>query len=346
MLKGFGITLGAALLASLVIQDSKGVIDVIALNIPRVDAEQSTADETGVVHLTDHNSLLTSLIAERANQKTIALKSIEFDKAENKKIELVGDTDSEPESGRGYPLVENASNTSNIYVFDPRSQAMRRKRRKSNSKVLKKVTQPDINNYVAQEQDVTPRILAEHALEIHKTYPERSGGATTVLCFALMGDLENSIYIKKFVTSNHELLSPAARAKARELGYKVIRKQLSHAEGGMLQFLQEREAKDYQYLVSMGCSRLHCKECDVILKLALGTNYPKLTAAIDQSDNDSIKVGEDAVSNQVYNRFFILDALQNLIKKLAGVEITIEGTHFTSTNAASRPSLIEDKYGS
>ncbi|MEM7382723.1 MAG: hypothetical protein AAF400_00090 [Bacteroidota bacterium] len=346
MRKSFGIILGAVLLASLVIQDSKGVIDVIELNIPRVDAEQSTADETDVVQLTDLNSLLTSLIAKRANQKTIALKSLEFDRAENKKIGPVGDTDSEPESGPGFSKIENASNTSNIYVFDPRSQGVRRKKRRSNSTVLKKVIQPDTNNYVAQEQDVKPCILAEHALEIHKTYSERSSGATTVLCFALMGDLGNSIYIKKFATSNQELLTQAARAKAHELGYKVIRKQLSHAEGGMLQFLQEREAKHYQYLVSMGCSRLHCKECDVILKLALGINYLKLTAAIDQSDNDNIKVGEDAVSNQAYKKFFILGALQNLIKKLAGVGITIEGTHFTSASSASRLSVIEDKYGS
>ena len=48
MLKGFGITLGAALLASLVIQDSKETINVIAPSIPCVDAEQSTADKTGV----------------------------------------------------------------------------------------------------------------------------------------------------------------------------------------------------------------------------------------------------------------------------------------------------------
>ena len=71
MLKGFGITLGAALLASLVIQDSKGVIDVIALNIPRVDAEQSTAEETDIVHLTYHHSLPTSPIAQRATQATV-----------------------------------------------------------------------------------------------------------------------------------------------------------------------------------------------------------------------------------------------------------------------------------
>jgi|OrbTmetagenome_4_1107371.scaffolds.fasta_scaffold637350_1 hypothetical protein len=71
MLKGFGITLGAALLASLGIQDLKGVMDAIAPSMPRVDAEQSTAEETDIGHLTDHHSLPTSPIAQRATQATV-----------------------------------------------------------------------------------------------------------------------------------------------------------------------------------------------------------------------------------------------------------------------------------
>lgn len=342
MHKNLRITLGAVLLTFLVIQDSKGVLNVIELQIPRVGANQSTADQEEV-YLIDRDSLLHSLIATRANEKEIQLTSIDFNGATNKKTQPEGGTDSEPESGAGYAKIENASNTSSTHRLDRENQGMERRKRRRDSVTFQSITKPELNNYVAQEGDVTPRILATHALEIHKTHGDRAQQGATIICFALMGTQGDSIYIKKFVTSNRELLNKMARNKAYELGYKVIRTQLSHAEGGMLQYLQEREPIHYTHLVGMGCSRLHCKECDVILKLALGTNYLTLTAAIDQSDNDTIKVRHDAVSSQVYNRFFIPDALKNLIENLAKVRINIQGERF-SNPCAAQPSIIENKY--
>jgi hypothetical protein len=84
-------------------------------------------------------------------------------------------------------------------------------------------------------------------------------------------------------------MGPKLREKAQELGYEVIKAAQSHAEGQFIQFLRKRNKGNeqvYTHIIAMGCSRPHCKECDLVLRLLLGERYHQTTAAAKVVSNE------------------------------------------------------------
>jgi hypothetical protein len=58
-----------------------------------------------------------------------------------------------------------------------------------------------------------------------------------------------------------------------------------HAEKAFIEYvLQNRDGdnQEFTHILGMGCSRLHCKECDELLKMFLGNRYHQFTAATRQ----------------------------------------------------------------
>ena len=63
----------------------------------------------------------------------------------------------------------------------------------------------------------------------------------------------------------------------------------------------------------MGCSRPHCAECNVLLKLVLGPRYLEIS-------------GSDR-TEKTYPRYYIPLPLQRLIEDLTGLEIECQGRY-------------------
>lgn len=192
-----------------------------------------------------------------------------------------------------------------------------------------------INNYISAIEDISPQKLAEHAQQIHAELSERSSAATTILCVALKSS-DNGI--KKIVFCNSTLMTLSLRAKAeQELGYHVFQAEQAHAEGEFLQFLWARRKKnEYTHLVAMGCSRLHCAECNALLELVLGKGYTEISAAINQEDG--VVSGAQAVDTKKYTNYYIPSGLQKFIEALTGKKLACRGRYVSPSR-----SLREDK---
>jgi hypothetical protein len=180
------------------------------------------------------------------------------------------------------------------------------------------------SNYVKALQEIpTPLILAKDAKNINESESnERTIKSTVILCVALRNQKG---YIKKFAFHNGTgLMPPTMRNKAEKLGYHVIKAEYSHAEGQFLQFLYQRhisEASSYSHIIGMGCSRLHCVECNCILSVTLGLDYDEITAAVQDSEQTSLRKRSIKLVDVGKNIFVIKKYTTNpyelVIKKLA-----------------------------
>jgi hypothetical protein len=148
-----------------------------------------------------------------------------------------------------------------------------------------------VNNYVTAGEIITPTKLA------------RDAKAITILCVALR---QKDGRIKKFVFTNEEpgcniRHTPRAflRVEEHKLGYHCIQAQTAHAEGEMIQFLQERPTR-YTHIVAMGCNRDHCEICDMMIKNVLHPDYRRVSGS---------RVSE------VFDRWYAPTPLRHALKK-------------------------------
>ncbi|MHA7877380.1 MAG: hypothetical protein ACX93T_00425 [Bacteroidota bacterium] len=126
--------------------------------------------------------------------------------------------------------------------------------------------------------------LARDALKIANTHTShRTREATTCLCVVLSNKEGNA---QKLMFHSGERLPPSIRSVAGQLRYS-FNSYKGHSEAQFIHFLlDDTSLKQYTYILGMGCSRLHCKECDSLLKLGLGKDYHKFTAAMRQESID------------------------------------------------------------
>ncbi len=128
--------------------------------------------------------------------------------------------------------------------------------------------------------------LAKDALQIANAHPNAiTRSATTCLCVVLR---DKDGHAKKFVFHNgKDKMSDTMEQKAQALKYAIRTGYQAHAEAEFIQFLLQRNEQNperYTHILGMGCSRQHCKECDCLLQLFLGSNYHKFTAAMCVED--------------------------------------------------------------
>jgi hypothetical protein len=125
-----------------------------------------------------------------------------------------------------------------------------------------------VDNYAKSYEDISYWKLNEDACEISR---DGKNEILTVLCVALR---QYDGRIKKFVFTNldsgfHIATLKAIVPKAHTKGYHVIMAQRSHAEGELMQFLQERHNR-YTHIVSIGCNNGHCIRCAGAMRKWLG----------------------------------------------------------------------------
>ncbi len=226
------------------------------------------------------------------------------------------------------------------------------------------------NNYLKEEIEPNKLLcqLSSNAFDIVGSEPNAQTQKSTVcLCIALR---DKHGYIKRFVFHNGaNLMSPAMRKKAQELGYDVIQAEQSHAELQFIQFLIRREEVRpglYTHIMGMGCSRCYCAECDHVLKglLKIATsvddkkdisNGPKLgsMSAISKPINSSVadesgvvrytqnKVqdveygvvkDEQAVDDAIYDHCYVPLSLQGLFNHTTGVAHDYSGNRITKSS--------------
>jgi hypothetical protein len=86
--------------------------------------------------------------------------------------------------------------------------------------------------------------------------------------------------------------------KAVDLNYAARTGYQAHAEVEFIDFLLHRHKQNeerYTHILGMGCSRQHCKECDCLLQLFLGSNYHQFTAAMHKEVSPESGVGMPAI---------------------------------------------------
>lgn len=122
--------------------------------------------------------------------------------------------------------------------------------------------------------------LARDALKIANTHTShRTRESTTCLCVVLSNKEGNT---QKLMFHSGERLPPSIKIVAGKLSYS-LNSYKGHAEAQFINFLlDDTSLKQYEHILGMGCSKLHCKECDSLLKLGLGKDYHKFTAAMKQ----------------------------------------------------------------
>ena len=131
----------------------------------------------------------------------------------------------------------------------------------------KNVRESGIDNTVRNHNDLPS--LEDDAKAIHTAAGLTSRAAALTIVCALAYTTSGAL--KKFCFSNLEYtLSPKSRAKAHELGYHIIYTNQAHAEGEMMAYLKSRGYK----LVSMGCDKGHCPECNRLTRDVNGGKYP------------------------------------------------------------------------
>ena len=122
--------------------------------------------------------------------------------------------------------------------------------------------------------------LARDALEIANTHTShRTRESTTCLCVVLSNKEGNT---QKLIFHSGERLPASIKGKAGKLSYS-LNSYKGHSEAQLMNFLlDDTIPKQYTHILGIGCSRLHCKECDSLLKLGLRKNYHEFTAAMQQ----------------------------------------------------------------
>ena len=157
-----------------------------------------------------------------------------------------------------------------------------------------------VQNKAANVKDVKPSKLKEDAEAIWKAGGENHKIA--VLCVALKDKYNR---IKKFVCTNQRDYKGKKGKniirKAHKRGYHVVQAQQSHAEGALLQFLQERP-KTYKAIVGIGCDKKFCPDCVELLKRFLGEDYTSVCP-------------ENSASNSQSNNWYTPPALENVLGK-------------------------------
>lgn len=214
------------------------------------------------------------------------------------------------------------------------------------------------NNYgqcIEIEEKYTPSNSLRDALEIWSCLASIQQKQTTVLCVDLR---TKHNHIKRFCFfSGESSIALSTQKKAENLKYDVIKTKGGHAELQLIQFLCDRSIKHpgyYEHIVAMGCSRLHCKRCDVMMRLFLGESYMSVTAATPASlplesrrpyyqrleeefmssnviaaiegvrTQRSILMGEEAISNEVTPHFYLNEAIRYFLKQRLQSEIKID----------------------
>ncbi len=131
----------------------------------------------------------------------------------------------------------------------------------------KNVREFNIDNTVRGPKDFPS--LQQDAKDIHDAAElgDRAS-AFTVVC-ALARTQFGAL--KKFCFSNLEnTLSPKSRERAHDLSYHVIYTNQAHAEGEMMAYLKSRGYT----LISMGCDKPHCPECNLLTRDSTGGTFP------------------------------------------------------------------------
>jgi hypothetical protein len=194
--------------------------------------------------------------------------------------------------------------------------------------------------------------------------------ATVCLCVVLRNRSGNA---KKFVFHNGRRGLPGSMSdKAHNLHYHIVNAEQAHAEGEFIQFLLDRvknNEESYTHILGMGCSRQHCQECDGLLKLSLGSNYPQFTAALRKTTNDKNEVkavpqagdelvvkrnqetvykivyGSEAISDTYYKKIYLPTLLREWCCKKIGKEpypLSNRFTRFSSKNSQERQATKEE----
>ncbi len=127
--------------------------------------------------------------------------------------------------------------------------------------------------------------LARDALEIANTHTShRTRESTTCLCVVLINTKGNT---EKLMFHSGKRLPASIKGKAGKLSYS-LNSYKGHSEAQLMNFLfDDTIPEQYTHILGIGCSRLHCKECDSLLKLGLGKNYNEFTAAMQQESRAS-----------------------------------------------------------
>jgi hypothetical protein len=195
--------------------------------------------------------------------------------------------------------------------------------------------------------------LSKDAFRIANAHKNaRTRESTTCLCVVLRNEKQ---YAKKFVFHNGaEKMHESMNEKAVALKYAVRTGYQAHAEVEFIEFLLHRSKQDperYTHILGMGCSRQHCKECNCLLKLYLGNNYHKFTAAMHMTESPQLPIitdcqedglhmrieanyklthREEAISNgSNSNKYYLPKALQENIKNKTGLYIDFSNDRFT-----------------
>lgn len=144
----------------------------------------------------------------------------------------------------------------------------------------KNIRELGIDNTVRDPSGLPP--LEADAKAIHAAAKVSRPAAFTVVCALL---LTKKKALKKFCFNNLDsTISPGSRDEAHRRGYHVIYANQAHAEAEMAAYLKSR---GYQ-LVSMGCDKPHCPECNRLTRDVNGGNYPT-ESAVDKGRTNPFK---------------------------------------------------------
>jgi hypothetical protein len=117
----------------------------------------------------------------------------------------------------------------------------------------------------------------------------------------------------------------------------------------------KKNEERYTHILGIECNRQHCQECNGLLKLSLGSNYPQFTAALRKTGNDTNEVtvvpqekgkdelvvtrnqatvykvvyGGEAISNTYYKKFYLPTSLREWCSKKIGKELSSLPNRFT-----------------
>ena len=253
----------------------------------------------------------------------------------------------------------------------------RRKKRDIGGQSVERLPYNAKNNYlqekevkVSNEESMTRKLLctklAKDALDISiMHHSARTRDATTCLCVVLVDKHRRA---KKFVFHNKDgSLQRTMREKAEELGYDIINAEQAHAAGEFMQFLLGRKQESpgrYTHILGMGCSRPHCAECDSLLKLFLGQEYNKFTAAMCvasavvpslptvEKQEESVLVTfpaltytaagkSDAIEKKRHDNYYLSDYLKEALQVSCKLRDLKFGSRFTKKNESVEKQVEE-----
>jgi uncharacterized membrane protein YkoI len=143
------------------------------------------------------------------------------------------------------------------------------------------------------------RELALDACEMANSHKsEGTRERTTCLCVVLWNSHDNygrrlafcngiafPSHVKKFNTENKK--DDHLYGKYQLVDNKPSNNTGGHAETKLIDFLLNCK-KRYTHLLGVGCSRPHCKECDVLFQVLLGCDYHQFTAAMKKTTSNDV----------------------------------------------------------